>query len=122
MRLTIAPLELGCFALNLGDRTVATVTPQGMIDWLLISPEESGPLITCIQRETHLAHVRGLKMNLHLPHLCEEMVTITPSLSDDGSGLCLAARSRSEDGAWEGCHEADLTVNPDGLNGPSTPR
>jgi hypothetical protein len=113
MNFTFSQLNLDCFAINLGDCTVATVTPHGRIDWRLKSPQDSGSLITSIDHETHLAHVLGLKMNLNLPDLCEEMVSITPNLIHDGQGVRLSARSRSVDGSWEGRHLADMTVNPD---------
>ena len=110
--LSIAPLNLGCFAINLGTRTVAIVTPQGYVDWLLISPHDPGRLIREIYRETHLAYVLGLKMNLHLPQLCEQMTGLRHEISEDGKSLRLVGDSRSGDGLWAGRHEALLAVNP----------
>ncbi|MCX7935562.1 MAG: hypothetical protein N3A66_09940, partial [Planctomycetota bacterium] len=63
------PINLDSHVLNDGDRTVATITPQGYVDWVLPGPGFPGSLITAIKKETHLSYVLGTKFNLHFPHL-----------------------------------------------------
>ncbi len=111
--LTIAPLNLDCFAINDGNRTVALVSPQGYIDWLLASPDDDGPLLREVYCEPHLCHVMGLKLLLHLPHLTEVMTDLQSEILDGGRQVRLVGRSRAADGAWEGVHQALLAVNPE---------
>lgn len=111
--LTLAPLNLDCFAINHGGRTVAMVSPQGYIDWMLVSPADDGVLLREVYCEPHLGYVLGLKLLLHLPHLCEVMTEIRPEILDGGARLRLTGRARDPAGAWEGQHEALLAVNPE---------
>ena len=46
VKFTIAKLNLDAFAINERNHTVAIVSPNGMIDWLLASPDDKGQLIT----------------------------------------------------------------------------
>ena len=58
-----------CYLINDGGRTVAIVTSQGFIDWLLTSPMQEGPLLTSIRKETHLSYTLGFKMQLNVLHI-----------------------------------------------------
>ena len=68
-RFSIRQLNHGCQAIDDGPATVAVVTPQGYVDWLLASPDEAGARIETIATPTHLGNVLGLKFELALPHL-----------------------------------------------------
>ena len=68
MAFSVRDLNLGCRAIDADGKTVAIVTPQGYVDWLLRTPPEPGERLMAIDKETHLGNVRGLKFNLHLPH------------------------------------------------------
>ena len=39
---TTRDINLGCFAIDDGGKTVAIVSPQGLVDWVLISPGDKG--------------------------------------------------------------------------------
>jgi len=63
----LADIGAGCYLLNDRGRTVATITSQGYIDWLLPSPLAKGELLTAIRKEAHLSYVLGLKLLLVTP-------------------------------------------------------
>jgi len=109
---TTASLNLDCTAINHNGRTVAVVSPQGHVDWMLASPVEKGPLLKSVYTEPHLSYTLGLKFVLHFPDLCEKMTEVKAVATNNGSGALLTGRSCSADGAWEGFHEAVLSVNP----------
>lgn len=111
-RLAVAPVNLGAHVLNDGNRTVAIVTPQGYIDWLLVSPDDKGQLVKKIYVETHLCYVLGLKLVLHLPGVTETVGDIRFEILGDGEAARLSGDSHSKDGKWQGRHEATIAVNP----------
>lgn len=111
--LSIEQINFGCFAINDGDRTVAIVTPQGYIDWVQISPDDEAARIREVPCPTHLCYVMGLKIVLHLPHICD--LHDSPAkceIAPDGASLRLTADSHDAAGSWRGHHEATLAVNP----------
>ena len=112
MKLTIAKLNLDSFAINEGNRTVAFVTPQGNIDWLLVSLDDEGKLITELAVETHLSYTLGLKMLLNHPTPCPESTTISSEILDNGTKVRLVGESVDKKGLWKGRHEAILSLNP----------
>ena len=112
---TFHRINLDCFVLNDGDRTVALITPQGNVDWLLPSPQQGGELLTSILKETHLATVRGLKFTLHLPE--PAAVSRPPfrfAVSDHGVWAAIEADSASPDGRFAGFHRAVITLGATG--------
>ncbi len=107
-----ASLNLGCTAINHNGRTVAVVSPQGHVDWILASPSEKGRLLKSVYCEPHLSYTLGLKFVLHFPDLAEEMSSVDADVLDDGRRAMLTGRSCSKDGNWEGLHEAVLGIDP----------
>jgi len=114
MKLTIEKLNLDSFAINEGNRTVAYVTPQGYIDWLLISPDDEGRLITKLEVETHLSHTLGLKMVLHTaaPSGENRHTRIAHEILEDGTKVRLVGESSDVAGQWKIDCEAVLSLNP----------
>ena len=113
MKLTIAKLNLDAFAINEGNRTVAYVTRHGYIDWLLISPDDEGTLLSHLDVETHLSYTLGLKMLLCSPHPeMGTMLTITHDILDDGTKVRLVGESTDTQGLWKDRHIATLSLNP----------
>ncbi|MGI6496770.1 MAG: hypothetical protein ACOX5G_11945 [Kiritimatiellia bacterium] len=109
---TFRDINLGCFAIDGQGRTVATVTPQGYIDWVLVSPADDGPLIREVPCETHLCYVMGLKMLLNLPSPCGEQVALERELLDNGRSVRLSGVSRDPGDLWRGHTAATLSPNP----------
>ena len=109
---TTEQINFGCFAINDGDRTVAVVTPQGYIDWVLVSPADEGSRIREVPCPTHLCYVMGLKMLLHLPHICDARTDVKCEIAPNGETLRLTGDSRDAAGLWRGHHEATLSLNP----------
>jgi hypothetical protein len=108
---TVCDLNLDCHAINAGGKTVAIVTPQGYVDWLLRTPQEPGERLSEIDKETHLGNVRGLKFNLHLPHCCDQMTGVSVEVSQSGDRVVVFGESVSADSRLRGeCH-AELGVD-----------
>jgi hypothetical protein len=111
---TVEDIGPGCWAINDSGRTVAYVTSQGYVDWLLKSPLEDGPRLTALRKETHLCYTLGLKLLLFPPHLCETLVDKTWETLDGGRRLRLTGTSRSGDGRFEAFTEAILAADGNG--------
>ncbi len=101
----------GCWAINDSGRTVAYVTSQGYIDWLLKSPMEDGPQLKSLRKETHLCYTLGLKLLLFPPHLCEKVLDKRWELLDGGKRIRLVGTSQSQDGSFEAVTEAILSTD-----------
>lgn len=99
----------GCWAVNDGGRTVAYVTSQGYIDWLLKSPLDDGPKLESLKKETHLSYTLGLKLLLFPPDLCDGLVSKQYEILDGGARIRLSGTCRSKDGKFETCTEAILS-------------
>jgi len=113
---TVEDIGSGCWAINDAGRSVAYVTSQGYVDWLLKSPLEDGPRLTALRKETHLCYTLGLKLLLFPPHPCEALVEKRWELLDGGRRLRLTGISRAEEGRFE----ADLIWFDVVLNGKGT--
>ena len=111
---TIEDIGTGCWAINDAGRTVAYVTSQGYVDWLLKSPLQDGPRLKALRKETHLCHTLGLKLLLFPPHLCETLLDKRWELLDGGRRLRLTGASRSQDGNFEATTEAVLSADSSG--------
>ena len=103
-----------CYTVNDRGRTVALVTSQGYIDWLLRSPMQDGPLIESIVKETHLSYTLGLKMLLISPQLTEKLTSFSYRLEENGQRLVLIGRSESDDGSFVSDHTATLHSDEQG--------
>ena len=53
--------------INDHGRTVALISRQGYVDWLLRSPSDQGPLYKSIVKDTHFGYTLGLKMHMVPP-------------------------------------------------------
>jgi hypothetical protein len=114
VKFTVEDIGSGCWAINDAGRSVAYVTSQGYVDWLLKSPLENGPRLTALLKETHLCYTLGLKLLLFPPHLCETLVDKRWELLDGGRRLRLTGTSRAEDGRFEAVTEAVLSADSNG--------
>jgi len=106
----VIPVNDGCHVVNDGGKTIALVSSQGSIDWLIRSPIEPGHRISHIEKETHLSYVQGLKIDLVPPHPHLLLRQFDYQLAEDGSTVTLIGDSRSEDGKFEARAEAELSV------------
>ena len=61
-QLSVGSLGDGKYLINQPSGTVALLSSQGYIDWLLQTPEQPGRLYTEIVKETHLSYTLGLKL------------------------------------------------------------
>ncbi len=107
----ICELNLGCRALCHRGRTVAVVSPQGYVDWLVHRIDQDGAILKSVYKETHMEHILGLKFNLHLPHITEAMDEISMPRPEGGDGVEIQARSHSKDGRFMGFHSAKLEMD-----------
>jgi len=89
-----------CYTINDQGRTVAIVTSQGYIDWLLRSPMEDGPLLTSIRKETHLSYTLGLKLELITPTPPTRLKQLSHRIEADGARLVLIGEGETEDGTF----------------------
>ena len=108
---SITAVNLDSHVLNHQGRTVAIVTPQGHVDWLLAGVGERGPLLSSIRKETHLGYVLGLKFDLFLAKPCDVVESIECEVTGDGAAAVVSARSRSKDDVFRGSHRALISVN-----------
>jgi len=106
-----------CYLINDGPRTVAIVTSQGFIDWLLSSPMQEGPLLTSIRKETHLSYTLGFKMQLNVLHIDPvasggtKLKRVEHRIEPDGD-LVLTADCASSDGLFTSRTVARLGTDP----------
>jgi len=96
----VAHIGNNCYTINDHDRTVAFVTSQGYIDWLLKSPLQKGPKLTSIRKETHLCYVLGLKLLLITPHPGTELKSFSYKTENAGQRLVLHGHGQSRDGKF----------------------
>ena len=107
------------YTINDRGRTVAIISFEGAIDWLLKSPQDSGPLITEIVKDQHLAYTQGFRLCLVPPSVGgdgKQMETLTHRLEEGGSRLVLTLDSKGHDGTMTGKVTATLCTNQSGSN------
>lgn len=107
---SVDELNLGCRAVRHRGRTVAVVTPQGFVDWLIHRLDQEDVLLESVYKETHMEHILGFKFNLHLPH-CTTVMDEVSMPSQNGDEFEIQARSHSSDGRFKGFHSATLGVD-----------
>ncbi len=108
-----AEINLDCRTLNDHGKTVAYVSPQGYVDWLLTAPDDDGEILDAVRIEPHLCWVLGTKFNLHLPHLCEEQDEVAIEVTDGGTAAVFTGKSHSKDGRFTGRHSAEIRMDPE---------
>ena len=89
-----------CYTINDRGRTVAIVTSQGYIDWLLKSPLQDGPLLTSIKKETHLSYTLGLKLLLVTPTPGTTLKRRHYEVGSGGATVILKGYGETPDGAF----------------------
>lgn len=110
---SLTPLGGDCFALDRGSSTVAIITSQGYVDWLLWHPEQTGPRFETLYKETHLSYTLGLKFNLFFPHLTEAFAGLEPRLA--GDTVELVGHATAGDGRF--CSTVTARLHVDGKSG-----
>ncbi len=108
----VVPIGGNCYTINDHSRTVAIVTSQGYIDWLLKSPLQPGRLLTAIRKETHLSYTLGLKLLLITPTPATQLQSFRWEKADGGSVLILRGHGITKDGAFVSDTEAVLCTDP----------
>jgi len=99
------------FAIDDRDRTVATISSHGDIDWLLRSPLQDGPQLDAVRKETHLAYTLGLKLHLTTPTPATILKKLDWTIDAGQAVVHLTARSASPDGQWEAVTVATLATD-----------
>lgn len=107
----IRKIEPEAIAIDDTFGTVAFITRQGYGDWISAIPGDPKPRIEFLEKETHLGLIRGLKFNLHCPHLAEELHEPPKAELIDG-GVCVSASSRDACGNFQATHRGILSINP----------
>lgn len=113
-RFEVEPIAQDCWLIHDRGRTVATVSSQGYIDWLLRSPMEPGPRLTRLRKEAHLSYVLGLKLQLAPPHPGCEMAGKSFEPLEDASALRIIGDSRTPDGRFTARTLATLRADAGG--------
>lgn len=115
MNFSKRPINLDCVAIDdESGNTVAIVTPQGWVDWLLREPGQPGERVTQIAKETHLGNVRGMKFNLTIQHPHTTIVAPpTITVEEGGTKVVLLGQSVSKDRSVLGEHRAELVLSPE---------
>lgn len=112
---TVRIINLDCTAIDdAAGRTVAYVTPQGWVDWLLREPDQPGAHLESIDKETHLGNVRGLKFHVHVQHPhTNPLRRPDVQLTEGGRSVIVSARSEAGDGSLRADYRAELTIAAD---------
>jgi len=108
----LEPIGGECFTINDRGRTVAIITSQGYVDWLLKSPMQAGPLVSSIRKETHLSYTLGLKLELRTPAPATRLEHLSHSVEDGGARLVLNGQSEADDGLFSTHTRALLSTDP----------
>ncbi len=107
-------INLGCSTIDdANGKTVAIVTPQGWVDWLLREPGQPGEHLASIDKETHLGNVRGMKFNLHVQNPQTHLNRSADiQIAGQGQTVRVSAQSTSANGAIRADYCAELSVSP----------
>jgi hypothetical protein len=97
------------WAVDHGGRTIAIVSPNGLVDWLAAVPAVAPPALERAGKGPHLGLVRGVKFELHVPHRTEAR-RIEATVEADGATLRIVAEGASDDGCWVSTTIADLRL------------
>jgi hypothetical protein len=110
---SVRSINLKCLAIDdEAGNTVAYVTPQGWVDWLLRAPGLPGEHLETLDKETHLGNVRGLKFNLHVQQPGTEVIGVPEiRIVDQGRKVIVRALSASRDGTLRAEYSAELFVS-----------
>ena len=108
----VADIGKRCYTINDHGRTVAIVTSQGYIDWLLKSPLQDGPLLTSIRKETHLSYTLGFKILLITPTPGTDLKQFSHRVEDGGKALVLTGHGETKDGHFASDTTATLRTDP----------
>ena len=110
-RFEIVDVGANCYTINDGKRTVALISSQGYIDWLLKSPMQDGPVVSHIRKETHLSYTRGFKLLLITPNPPTLLTGFSYEIEDDGRQITLTGRGATADGRFNSVTTATLAAD-----------
>lgn len=100
-----------CWALNTGRKTVALISSQGYIDWILRRPDQPGELYTKVEKETHLGNVIGFKMLLTTCTPATELTKFSYRLGGDRRTVTLTGDGQTKDGQFTSRVTATMRLN-----------
>jgi len=104
----VRAINLDTFAIDDHGKTVALLTPQGNVDWLLRSPMQEGAKIDSILKETHLSNSIGLMMQMHTPAPGIVPSRVEGRASDDGRDVIVEIEGKSKSGEFWAMTRASL--------------
>ena len=105
-----------CHSINDGDKTVAVLSSQGIIDWLLRYTDIEGEKITELKKEPHLSYINGIKIELPNITPATQLVSVDFVIAEDGSAVTINAQSESPDKNFISLTTATLYVKENGVN------
>ncbi len=94
---SVVDLGHGNYAVDEHGRTVAIVTRQGFVDWLLRTPLCDGELVRELYKETHMCYTLGLKLELMTQAPRTLLTQVRFNLQDDARKLTIVAQGDSAD-------------------------
>lgn len=103
-----------CHAIDDGDKTVAIVSGQGAVDWLLRSPRDEGPRVERIAKETHLDYTLGVKLELKSQHPMGQLRALEIKPGPGGRSVNFKSSGESRDGLYHFACEANLYADGKG--------
>ena len=110
----VVGLGNGQYTINESGRTIAIITSQGFIDWLIFEPDQPGELIAKLYKETHLSYTLGLKFQLNTLTPATKLKRFTYEIDKAGEQVHLHAYCESVDGAFGSNTDARLFLAEDG--------
>ena len=111
-RFSVALAGNGNFLLNGNGRTIAIISKFGYVDWLLNSVDQNGPLLSTVQKETHLAHILGYKFLLFTPEpFTGNIETITWEIDTAEGSATLLGTGVSNDKAFKAVTRATISAD-----------
>ena len=113
-RFSHRPLPGNCYAIDDGEKTIATISSQGVVDWLLRTPRDEGHLVELLRKETSLDHTLGVKIELKSQHPKGFLRTLEITPSADGQSIHHKATGETADGAYQSVCDYDLRVEGKG--------
>lgn len=113
-KLKVKSLGNGNYTIDDDEKTIAIVTCQGFIDWLIIEPGQPGKKITKLYKETHLSYTLGFKMELRTQGPRTLLRRLTYEVAPDGSDVRLHASCESPDRKFASTTDARLYLGGDG--------
>jgi len=103
-----------CYTINDNEKTVAVISSQGIIDWLLHFTVDRGETITELKKEPHLSYINGFKIELVSKTPATFLSEIEFELTNGQTELLITAVSYSDDNTFKSVTKALLYVCEEG--------